>query len=195
MASRCPLSFRPFLPGLLAALAGCAVVESRPVRNPTSRGIHYFLPRVRLRLAVTARAGEDGGLEDLQLALEETVFEPDPRAFYRLDYRASAFSADEVEISLTPNGLLERISAVTDESSDDLAVRIVESAAEISRAIAAIPGARVAGRRTTVYEATVDPTDRAEVAALNEDLRRYGRAHGAFPPAVSALAAPRASLE
>ena len=160
---------------LLAACAwGCHALESREVQSTRQTGVHYFLPRVRLRLEVSAYIDDSGKLKRPTLVLKETLFEPDPEGFYRIDHRPSFFSADEISIHLTPEGLLERVSAVTDDKSDEIAIRIVETAGEIAKALAGPPSARVGGRREVVYEATVDPTDDGELESLNRDIDRFG---------------------
>jgi hypothetical protein len=97
---------------------------------------YYSLPRGKFRLSIQRSA--KGG--PCTAELKETVYEPDPRYLFRLDYHRSITSADKFNVEVGENDLLKTVLVETDDRSVAIAQKLVEIAKESAKASVAMSG-------------------------------------------------------
>lgn len=156
------------------ALAACKVLETRSLHTEsgeycrTATGA-YFLPKSQIKLVVTQT-----GAAPYDLTVSDPVSYPDRDQIFCLDYLASAFAEDKINV-IRESGLLAEIKSVNTDKSKDVALYGLEIGM-----IAATGNPNIAGLRradfgetngtVTLADYDLDPFDRAGLADINTVL-------------------------
>jgi len=144
------------------ALAGCAVVQSRPSSAPAGDGVAYMLPMALLPVELV----ESGGA--LMLAVQEPRIVGDPAARYLMSRSGNAFSSDNVQVSVSNLGLLESVKVTAEDKTIPALIKIATARAT--------PEAADVGEPTVLYRALVDPTQSGEIEAVNTAINKAAKA-------------------
>ena len=123
----------------LLLLTSCSVLHSSHVKQlpndalSTSAG-YYFLPMAKLNFEVHEQRfkGKNDGDTKIRriyyLKYHSLSLQPDPNHLYRIDYERSAFTHDLVTVTLTAEGLLDKVDVTTTDQSGALVVKLVNIA-------------------------------------------------------------------
>ena len=145
--------------------------EGQPSGNQAQVGLHYFLPRGKIRM--TGSYQKSGDESSFKITTERLI-EPyrEERCFFK--YRSSVLYDDEFTLEIDDNGLLKTVNSTsTDqtpaiiESMTEIAVNLFKISAELG-----ITGKLEKKPRPFVY--TFDPLDKKQADAAEEFLRDMG---------------------
>src|SRR6266700_6726014 len=174
---------RAVLPTVLIGLSSCSNLsnistgESREGQATESKpriGLHYFLPRGRIRMTGSYQKG-DGSAGDFFKITTVRLLEANREKRYFLTYQPSVLYDDDFTLEVDDNGLLKTVNS----TSTDQTPAIIESVTEITInlfKIGAEFGAEAAkaapAPRPFVY--TFDPLDKKQADAAEEFLHDMG---------------------
>jgi hypothetical protein len=119
----------------LGALIGCGGTTHRTVGEPEGqpaavnarRGMHYYLPRGKVRIVGAYQKSEDGAGTSFQIKTTR-ILEPDRGQRYFLENQLHAFFDDDSTLAVDENGLLQTVNS----TSTDQTPAIIENAADIA---------------------------------------------------------------
>ena len=191
---------------------------SAGVSNPKSSesGIPYYLPVGRIGLDLVEYSIEKGGKKeiiDYRIEIKESNFDPDPNHRHLLKFNASIMSSDHLCVTRTSSGLLKSIQFVSSDQTDDILVRLAETAVTASLLVAGVPtgpaplGAFLKAipaeaKPTTIYSAVIDPLEEQEirafsnaVAALTKDNLQNVAAKQKAPPSIMGFLASKDAVQ
>lgn len=169
---------------LLSILTGCSSPSHRTVAEPEGEpaatnsrlGMHYYLPRGRIRLVGAYQKSEDG-TNSLSFQIKTTrILEPDRGQRYFLENQPHAFFDDDSTLAVDENGLLQTVNS----TSTDQTPAILDSAADIAINLFKIganfaetaPADKSVKPRPFVY--IFDPLDASECANVRRFLNGMG---------------------
>lgn len=97
---------------------------------------------------------------------------PDTRRIYVAKTRHWAQRDDDVTISTTPSGLLEKLTITTHDRSGDALVNLAKAAVKVAEFVVAPPTTTLASERCTSYSDTYvfDPTSAEDIHRVNAAL-------------------------
>lgn len=157
------------LAGLVTGCSGTVLESQRATYDPRNdvSGGYYFLPKGKVILNVKLTTENE-----LSVSLKQTVYEPDPRHFYLLNYEGSSGAHDKVTVTLT-NQLLDKITVDSDEKSDEIIVKLVELGKEVAKIGAAFPAAEAKDVSAQAFDVDVaiDPTSQADEDWFNSHFK------------------------
>ena len=156
--------------------ASCRVLDTVPIMSADSESCKtalgsYFLPKSVIRFTAQQQAGQP-----IQLVVSDPIADADRSQIYCLDYLASAFADDTVNVIRDHNnhlGVLEKITSTNvDKTKDvtltalDIAVMGVTGNSNVTRKLLIVkPGDATAPTILADYQ--IDPFDRVKLAEVN----------------------------
>ena len=148
----------------LLFLTSCSVLQSSHIEKlpkdvlETSGG-YYFLPMATLNFEIHEQRFKDNKNNKEEriyyLKYLSSSLKPDPNHFYRIDYKRSAFAHDLVTVTLTAEGLLDKVEVTATDQSGALVVKLVD----IAKAVV-----------TTIPPSSGVPKAKAGQLSLEEDI-------------------------
>jgi hypothetical protein len=168
------------LAAILAAATACTnVVETQRLSQTDgiacrSTAGGYFLPKVLVRLSVSLNdaPGGRGFKLDNNTPAFETVADRHHQP-YCLDYLASPTAKDVVAVERGTNGLLLKVVSNAEDRSTQIALKLIDTAENFTKAALRARTLGVAGT-TETGDFTFDPFDPQEMTEINRALRRFG---------------------
>jgi hypothetical protein len=142
---------------------------STPLLAPSGSLHHYFLPRGILGIRI-AKAGSLWTFDAPVLSLR-----PDPAHKYFLQYNASAWREDTINVEFTPEGFLKSLKTEFDDKTDEVMTKIAGLAEVAAQSVTATQAAlKTRGLDAAIqviYEGPLDPFDAASVKTLEDALK------------------------
>lgn len=117
----------------LLLLTSCSVLQSSHVKKLSADALsasagYYFLPMAKLTFEVHEQRYKDREERVYYLKYLSSSLQPDPNHLYRIDYKRSAFAHDLVTVTLTTEGLLDKVDVTATDQSGALVVKLVDIA-------------------------------------------------------------------
>jgi hypothetical protein len=140
---------------LLAGL-GCArtVVQSSGPQGrqfeQTQNRMVYYLPKGVIRVQYKPK---DGGSE----MLVETQYVPDPEQCYLLEHTKNYFYKDDLTVSLTSSGLLDKISVTSEARIGSIVMQLVDIAKGVTKLMTLTPGKGVGEVGVKPFDIVIEP--------------------------------------
>jgi hypothetical protein len=161
----------------LWSVAGCSVMDTVPLVGDTGEMCHtatgaYFLSKSYISLKVTQQDVNQA----YQLVVSDPVADSDRNQMYCLDYLASPFADDTVNVIRDPAlGVLLRVSSVNDDKTKDVALTALQIGViaatgnpNVTRKVRIETSA--ADAPTILADYALDPFDRIKLAEVNAAL-------------------------
>ncbi|MBW8640369.1 hypothetical protein K1W69_24470 [Hoeflea sp. WL0058] len=128
--------------GALSACTSGTVIETLDKVDPADylngAVTEYYLPEGRIKLAVKYTDEAEKKKASIEISKFEMEIVPDPATLYRLVYKQKYNFSDKIDIKLTSNRLLEKVSTTDDDQTVPIIknlVSILEQYSNVQKAI------------------------------------------------------------
>jgi len=163
---------------LLSAL-GCArtVVQSsgpqgRQLEQTQNRMI-YYLPKGVIRVQYKLNEKEQAEM------VVETQYVPDPEQCYLLEHTKNYFYKDDVTVSLTSTGLLDKISVTSEARIGSIVMQLVDIAKGVTKLMTPTPGKGIGTQNQKPFDIVIEPqeirkqeADRKKIKELFDEINK-----------------------
>lgn len=167
----------------ILTFTGCAsVIQSKrePANNTT--GIFYSLPKGIIQIKFMPLNSR----EKQPMLQVMTKYVPDPELHFNLYYNRNIAYDDNINVSVSKEGLLNSIEVTTEDKTKDVVVTVVEIAKEIAKFFIAFPGGElkeIDASRIRYFDIAFAPENfivdakaepKSQITETGENLKDYG---------------------